>query len=125
LDGGDLKMDDKELLEKYVKVVWCNDTMCWWHIEVAEKYFVDRGKNHKPFTDDAFIGICSRKDIGLAPQKIWDKTNKTTLQRFTSCRVRSDKSLNEPHFPDPDKIQQHDIEDLKGPDWTHSAYGSR
>ena len=59
--------DDKciEVLKRYAKVVYCNDDKCLFNVALPYEYFVNRGKNHKPFKDDSFHGVCGRVDIGL------------------------------------------------------------
>ncbi len=117
--------DDKEcknLLLEQMKLLYCNDHECAFNIELPYEHFVDRGKNHKPFKDDAFTGVCGRKDVGMARQVIHSAMKLDSTQKFTSCRVRASKSLNRPHFPDADNIQHGAIDDPKSTDWPGSAF---
>ena len=86
--------DDKciEVLKRYAKVVYCNDDKCLFNVALPYEYFVNRGKNHKPFKDDSFHGVCGRVDIGLrfktsGGRGIEDKVT----DRNAICTVRSDK----------------------------------
>ncbi len=112
-----------EMFARYAKVVWCQDKECLWNVQLPSgEHFVDRGKTIKPWADDGFAGICSRKELALSPMNVAELKTKRVL---TTCRVRSDKSLNEPHMPDADKIQGGSISDPHSADWSHSAYGRR
>lgn len=116
---------DEECLEvifEHAKLVYCNDKECAFNLELPYKHFADRGKNYKPFADDYFDGICTRKDLALSPTKIFElKVNK----KITSCRMRADKSLKRPKLPDPDNIQGGRYEDPHSADWGTSAFGVR
>ena len=81
-----------EVLKRYAKVVYCNDDKCLFNVGIPYKYEVNRGKNHKPFADDYFHGVCGRVDIGLRlkEQKANGIDEKVT-HRNTICTVRSDK----------------------------------
>ena len=81
-----------EVLKRYAKVVYCNDDKCLFNIELPYEYYVNRGKNHKPFKDDAFHGVCGRVDIGIRLKTIGAKgiEDKVT-HRNAICTVRSDK----------------------------------
>jgi hypothetical protein len=58
------------------------------NVALPYEYFVNRGKNHKPFADDSFHGVCGRADIGLRMKEIQGQhvTHKNVI-----CTVRSDK----------------------------------
>ena len=84
------------------KLVYCNDNQCMFNIDLPYKYFVDRGKNHKPFDDDAFTGVCGRKDVAVSPKVF---TDEKTKHKVTYCKVRSDKKLSHPHFVPHDSVQ--------------------
>ena len=59
-----------EILKRYAKVVYCNDDKCLFNVSLPYDYFVNRGRNHKPFKDDSFHGVCGRVDIGLRMKEI-------------------------------------------------------
>ena len=91
-----------ELAFEYSKLVHCADTGCLFNLEVPYEFVPDRGIGYKPFKDDVYRGICTRKDLVLSPIKAFElKTNR----KITSCRMRSDKSLKRPKFPDADKLE--------------------
>ena len=105
-------------LFEHAKLVYCNDKACKFNMSVPYEFVPDRGMNYKPFKDGVFTGICTRKDLALSPIQAWElKTNR----KLTTCRVRSDKSLKRPKFPDPDKIEG-GLYDDHSADWSTSAF---
>ena len=77
-----------EVLKRYAKVVYCNDDRCLFNVSLPFEYFVNRGRNHKPFKDDSFHGVCGRIDIGLRMKEINEQHVK---HKNVICTVRSDK----------------------------------
>lgn len=106
-----------ELILANAKLLYCNDHDCKFNIELPYKHFVDRGRMHKPFADDAFTGVCGRNDVGLSPKTI--TVDRKVTKRVVDCRVRSDKKLSRPKLPDPDKIEGGSYPDPVDP---HSAF---
>lgn len=114
--------DCKNLLLENMKLLYCNDKECRFNRDLPYEYFVDRGRNHKPFKDDAFTGVCTRKDVGMARQVVHSSMKLGDKQKFTSCRVRADRKAPKPQFPDPDYIQHGQIDDPHEADWTGTAF---
>ncbi len=114
-----------ELAFANAKLLYCNDKECLFNIELPYKYEVYRGRNHKPFADDYFTGVCGRGDVGMARQVLRSSVKVTDSQKFTSCRVRSDRSLNRPGLPDPDKIEHTVYDDPTDSDFSSGAFGTR
>ena len=106
-----------ELRLENARLLYCNDHDCKFNIELPYEHFIDRGKMHKPFKDDAFTGVCGRSDVGLSPKTIM--VDRKFKNKVVTCRVRSDRSLNRPHLPDPDKIEGGSYPDPIDP---HSAF---
>jgi hypothetical protein len=114
-----------ELAFANAKLLYCNDKECKWNIDLPYKYEVYRGRGHKPFADDYFTGVCGRGDVGMARQVIRSSIKVTEAQKFTSCRVRADRTTTTPHMPDPDKIEHHVYDDPKDSDFDAGAFGIR
>lgn len=105
-----------EIVMKFMKLVYCADNACAFNLEVPYDFVPDKGMNYKPFKDDVVSGVCTRKDLVLSPIKTWElKTNK----KLTTCRMRADKSLKRPKFPDADHIEGGSYPDPVDP---HAAY---
>ena len=80
------------VLKRYAKVVYCNDNQCLFNVSLPYEYFVNRGKNHKPFKDDSFHGVCGRADIGIRLKVIGGNgIEEKVTHRNAICTVRSDK----------------------------------
>ena len=107
------KKDDDclELNIEYARLAYCNDKGCLFNVELPYSVSPDKGILYKPFEEDKYSGVCGRPNGPFfAPDK---KTGKTT------CRVRSEKKLSHPHFPDADKIEGGSLPD---PIDVHAAY---
>jgi hypothetical protein len=105
---------------RYAKIVFCNDRSCLYNHEMPYAHTPDRGKNYVPFEDDKMTGFCTRPgDLALAPHEISELKVK---RRLTTCGLRSDRSLERPYFPDPDKIEGGSYPDPASADWSTSAF---
>ena len=81
-----------EGLKRSAKVVYCNDDKCLFNVGLPYEHYVDRGKHHKPFKDDAFHGVCGRVDIGLRLKTVGTNgIEDKVIHRNAICTVRSDK----------------------------------
>lgn len=75
---------------QYMKVIFCDDDRCLWNKAIETKKFVKNHKDHTPFPNDYYRGICSRPEVGLRPGTF---ENRTTKRHFTTCSVRSDRHI--------------------------------
>ena len=79
-----------EVLKRYAKVVYCNDDKCLFNVGLPYEHYVDRGKHHKPFKDDAFHGVCGRVDIGLRLKTVGTNgIEDKVIHRNAICTVHS------------------------------------
>ena len=105
-----------ELVFEHAKLVHCADETCVFNLQVPYEFVPNRGIGYKPFNEDIYRGVCTRKDLVLSPIRKFElETNK----KITSCRMRADKNLKRPKFPDPDRLEGGLYPDLVDP---HAAY---
>ena len=77
--------------EKYAKLVFCNEAKCIWNKDIEMKKYVKRHRDHTPFPQDYYHGICSRLEIAINPETIETIQVKHSL---AICAVRSDKGIS-------------------------------
>ena len=91
------------LLIKYAQVVYCNDDTCLFNKTLDSPHLISRGLNHKPFNDDVFNGVCTRKGgIGLSKHQY---THNNRFKKDVVCKVRSDKTIQHPTFIQPEEME--------------------
>ena len=84
-------MSNAELIAKYSKPIYCNALKCMWNVKLEEKVFLKHHREHQPFDDDAYEGICSRNEIGLYYKEEAPTFGQVRVKKkWVYCPFRSD-----------------------------------